>query len=84
MGLTVEEVCGPPVELFPINVIPCELFTSLCTQWRMGASGPVGLDYNVLFHKLDRMKLEPEEYDRLERAVMVMEDEALSVIYKKD
>ena len=56
----------------------------MCTQWRMGSSGPVGLDYNVLFHKLDRMKLAPDEYDRIEQSVRVMEDEALSVMWKKD
>lgn len=49
----------------------------------MGSSGPVGLDYNVLFHKLDRMKLAPDEYERLEHSVRIMEDEALSVLWKR-
>ena len=49
----------------------------------MGSSGPVGLDYNVLFHKLDRMKLDHEEYERIEKSVRVMEDEALTVIWKR-
>jgi len=65
-------------------MVPFSVFNDLCTQWRMGSSGPVGLDYNVLFHKLDRMKLAPEEYDRIEQSVRVMEDEALSVMWKKD
>jgi len=65
-------------------MVPFTVFNDLCTQWRMGSSGPVGLDYNVLFHKLDRMKLAPEEYDRIEQSVRVMEDEALSVMWKKD
>jgi hypothetical protein len=49
----------------------------------MGSSGPVGLDYGVLFHKLDRMKLPADEYERIERDVRVMEDEALTVIWKR-
>ena len=62
---------------------PLNVFMDLCTQWRMGSSGPVGLDYNVLFHKLDRMKLDPAEYERMEHSVRVMEDEALSVLWKR-
>ena len=84
LGLTVEEASGPPVEIWPPNVVPFNVFNSLCTQWRMGSSGPVGLDYNVLFHKLDRMKLPADEYERIERDVRVMEDEALTVIWKRD
>ena len=84
LGLTVEEATGPPVEIWPPNMVPCNVFMDLCTQWRMGSSGPVGLDYNVLFHKLDRMKLDHEEYDRIERCVRVMEDEALTVLWNRD
>ena len=83
LGLTVEEAVGPPVEIWPPNMAPCTVFMDLCTQWRMGSSGPVGLDYNVLFHKLDRMKLDPAEYERMEHSVRVMEDEALSVLWKR-
>lgn len=83
MGLTVEEAVGPPTEIWPPNLVPCNVFMDLCTQWRMGSSGPVGLDYNVLFHKLDRMKLDHEEYERIEKSVRVMEDEALTVIWKR-
>jgi hypothetical protein len=84
LGLTIEEASGPPVEIWPENMAPFDIFNAMCTQWRMGSSGPVGLDYNVLFHKLDRMKLEPDEYERIERSVRVMEDEALTAIWKKD
>ena len=83
LGLTIEEAVGPPTEIWPPNLVPCNVFMDLCTQWRMGSSGPVGLDYNVLFHKLDRMKLDHEEYERIEKSVRVMEDEALTVIWKR-
>ena len=78
-----EEASGPPVEIWPETELPFRVFSDLSTQWRMGASGPVGLDYGVLFHKLDRMKLEPVEYERLEHSVRIMEDEALSVLWKR-
>ena len=65
-------------------MVPINVFMDLCTQWRMGSSGPVGLDYNVLFHKLDRMKLPDDEYERIERAVRSMEDEALTVLWKRN
>lgn len=46
--------------------------------------GPTGLDYNVLFHKMDRMNLTPTEYAELESDIQVMEYEALNVINAKD
>lgn len=46
----------------------------------MGMSGPTGLDYNVLYHKMDRLGLTPEEYDALEQDIAVMEAEALAVM----
>lgn len=78
-----DEASGPPTEIWAPNEVPCRLFIELCTQWRVGSNGPVGLDYNVLFHKLDRLKLEPERYEDVEAAVRAMEDEALKVIWKR-
>jgi hypothetical protein len=49
------------------------------TQWR---TGPTGLDYNVLYRRMDRMDLSPDEYDQLEDDVQVMEMEALATIHK--
>ena len=77
-----DEASGPPVEIWPETELPFRVFSDLSTQWRMGGSCPVGLDYGVLFHKLDRMKLSEDEYERVESAVRVMEDEALAVIWK--
>jgi hypothetical protein len=81
--LTVEEASGPPTEIWPENVAPCNVFADISTQWRMGPNGPVGLDYNVLFRKLDRLNLTPVAYDQMEAAVRIMEDEVLSVIWAK-
>ena len=56
------------------------LFNSLGTQWRTGAAGIIGLDYSVLYHKLDRMKLSESEYDDLEADVRTMESSALETM----
>lgn len=53
------------------------LFMSIDTQWRAGPGGPIGLDYNVLFHRMDRMGLVAERYDQLFEDIRIMEAEAL-------
>ncbi len=47
-------------------------------------NGPSGLDYNVLFKKLDRMGLSESDYADLEDDIRVMEFEALSVMHEND
>jgi hypothetical protein len=51
------------------------------TQWR-GAGG--GLDYNVMYRKMDRMSLSPEQYDELEADMRVMEFAAMAAMKAKD
>ena len=53
------------------------------TQWRVGMNGPTGLDFNVLYRKMDRMGLSPDEYDQLEADVSVMEAAALDTMRKR-
>ena len=48
---------------------------------RIGMSGATGLDYNVLYRKLDRLNLTDDEYDEIERDVAIMEAEALDAIH---
>lgn len=40
----------------------------------------VGLDYNVLYKKMDRMNLSPERYDELENEIRMMEYAAMEVM----
>lgn len=81
--MTVEEASGPPVEIWPDNLAAVNLFISMGTQWRVGAAGATGLDYNVMYRKMDRMDLTPEQYDDLEQDIGLMEDEALTKMYQK-
>lgn len=48
-------------------------------QWRVGADGAIALDYNPLFHVLDRMSLDEKEYDEMFDCIRVIEAEALTV-----
>jgi hypothetical protein len=60
-----------------------KLFTTFSTQWRVGMNGPVGLDYNVLLHELDRRDLSRDEYDDLFGSIRLMEREALKEMQPK-
>lgn len=47
------------------------------TQWRCGPVGFYGLDYSVLFQKLDHMNLDPDSYEEIENDIRKMEVAAL-------
>ncbi|MGK5017703.1 DUF1799 domain-containing protein [Janthinobacterium sp. HLS12-2] len=46
-------------------------------------SGATGLDYNVVYRKMDRLSLAPAEYDALERDIQIMESAALACMHQK-
>lgn len=60
-----------------------KFFTDHGTQWREGFSGKTGLDYNVLFHELDRLNLPRDEYDDLFTSIRDMERAALNEMRAK-
>ncbi len=82
-GVTPADYEHEVFEVWPDNWPAFQLFHQVQTQWRAGAVGLVGLDYNVLFHKMDRMNLSTEEYEGLEDDIRAMELEALSAMQKK-
>lgn len=84
LGLAPEDYADEPVEVWPDNDRAYLLFSFVQTQWRVGAGGATGLDYNVLFRKMDRMKLEPDDYDELEADIRAMEFAALERMNEKD
>lgn len=77
-----EEASGPPTEVWPDNVEAVNLFISVSTQWRTSMNGVTGLDYNVLYHKMDRMNLSDEQYEELENEIRILEDSALETMRK--
>jgi hypothetical protein len=56
----------------------------MLTQWRVGANGAIGLDYNVLFRFLDRMGLSESDYDDMLSDIAVIEDAALAEIHREE
>jgi hypothetical protein len=84
LGFSPEDFAGADVEVWPENERAYFLFSDLRTQWRMGMGGPYGLDYTVLYAKLDRMRLEPDDRDQLEDDIRTMEFAALGAMAEKD
>lgn len=72
-----------PVEIWPENKAPLDLYLAICTQWRVGPGGLVGLDHTVVHHRLDRMNLTPRQYDDLLAAMGIVERAALKVLNEK-
>ena len=77
-GITEDEY--PDVPLWPENISAFNFFASIANQWRVGNAGAYALDYNVVFHQLDRMGLEKRDYDELLEDIRVMEAAALGAM----
>jgi hypothetical protein len=68
------------IEVWPENWPAFQLFCQLQTQWRAGAAGLIGLDYNTLYRKLDRLHLTDQQYEDWEADIQTMEYAALAVM----
>ena len=79
--MTLDDVATGPIDVWPENVQAFHLFGFLSTQWRTSGNGPTGLDYGVLFHKMDRLNLGTDEYAELELQIQIMEEVALACIH---
>lgn len=65
-------------DVWPDHDTPLLLFQALLTQWRMGSSGPIGLDYGVIDARLARrLGLTEQLLDDAFAPLQVMEAEAL-------
>lgn len=71
------------IDIWPDNEKAINLFTTISTQWRTGMSGPTGLDYNVVFTRLERMRLNDADYEQIFEDLRVIEAEALTILNKK-
>jgi hypothetical protein len=83
-GLRPEDFGEEVIEIWPENEAVITLFGNLGTQWRVGMGGVIGLDYNVMFHLMDRMNLSPQDYDHLFADMRVAEAEAISILNAKE
>ena len=82
-GLTAEDVAADPVDIWPDNLAAYQIFSFMGTQWRVGMGGATGLDYNVMYRKMDRLSLSPVDYDDLEADLRIMEGAALDCMHQK-
>ncbi|MGK5049752.1 DUF1799 domain-containing protein [Janthinobacterium sp. GB4P2] len=83
-GLTAEDVAADPVDIWPDNIAAFQIFSLMGTQWRVGGmGGATGLDYNVMYRKMDRLSLSPDDYDALESDLQIMESAALELMHQK-
>lgn len=62
MGFEPEDYETDPIEVWPENWPVWSLFSSVSTQWRTGASGPIGLDYQPAFTLMDRLGLKGDDW----------------------
>jgi hypothetical protein len=77
-------VADQEVEVWPENWQTVDVFLLVSTQWRVSMSGPVGLDYNVVFRLLDLQGLPTEEWKRLFEDIRVMESAAMTAMRQVD
>jgi len=67
------------VEVWEENTEVFKLFARLGTRWRIGMSGPSGLDYNVLFTYMAMKNINIDLLDD----IRLMESAALTEIHRK-
>ena len=72
----------PVVEVWEENWDVMLLFTTYQNSWRMGPMGPVGLDYTVFHHALDRKNVKGDEFDEFIHDLQVIEQTALKELAK--
>jgi Phage related hypothetical protein (DUF1799) len=83
LGLTLADFEGEEFKVFPENWPIYLLFTELSTQWIMGPGGPCGLNYQVLFSRMERMAIAGDKWEDVFQGFRVMEREALAVISER-
>ncbi|HHD7211028.1 TPA: DUF1799 domain-containing protein [Citrobacter freundii] len=79
-GLTLEDV-EEDVGILPSIWEAFTVFSALATQWRVGASGATGLDYNVLPWMFKLHGVDDAAACMVD--IRIMENEALKVMHKE-
>jgi ribosomal protein S18 acetylase RimI-like enzyme len=82
-GFAPEDYADDFLDVWPDNWPAIQLFRDIGNQWRSGMGGPFALDYGVLFHRMDRMKLSEDDHEQMFYDIKVIEAAVLPVINKK-
>ena len=70
--------------IFPDNWPTVMIFRDISTQWRVGMSGPVGLDYNVLPMIFGLRSVPRDERAEIFDGIQTMESAALEAIRERN
>lgn len=76
-GLSLEEIPPEIIEIWDINWAAFSVFHSMSTQWRVGMSGPTGLDYSVIPTIASMLGYKKKDVQDMFPDIQVMENEAL-------
>jgi hypothetical protein len=80
-GLTLEEATeNETVYVWPDNLLAVNTFTAMSTQWRVGAMGATGLDYNALPTVMKMIGVPVKNRSEVFEDVRTMEDAALQLM----
>ena len=79
--MTVEEATQP-VEVWPDNAMSVNVFIAMSTQWRVGMSGPTGLDYNALPSVMKLVGVPKKSRASVFDDVRTLEDSAMETMKK--
>jgi hypothetical protein len=63
--------------VWPDNLAAVNIFIAIGTQWRTNMAGATGLDYNVMYARMDRLNLPEPEWLALEADLRVLEETAM-------
>lgn len=81
-GLKPKHYPEPKVVVWAESWEAVQIFSRISTQWRVGPGGPIGLDYTVIYHELDRAGLAGDDYETTLGALRIIEQAALDEIHK--
>lgn len=69
--------------MWPDNLAAVNIFIAISTQWRTGFSGATGLDYTVMYARMNRLHLTEPDWLDLEADMRLLEDAALTIMKEK-
>lgn len=83
MGLTLDDLQGSNVDVWPENHAAVRVFMRMGRQWRHGMKGPTGLDLSAVPMLMRALKIPRDRLLDVLDSISVMEATALEVIYEK-
>lgn len=83
MGLTLDDLEGSSVDVWPENHDAVRVFMRMGRQWRHGMNGPTGLDLSAVPMLMRALKVPRDKLLEVLDSIAEMESAALEVIYEK-